>query len=195
MSGIRLANRCGACDLRGAMPLHPIPADPEPTKAELVGIVNELARTLPRERDPYPLARLKWKFDHRQMNPDAFLVPFATEAFPGDPRAYDNYRATKVWKGIRARVLAAANNKCASCPSRATEVHHRDYRRRVMEGYDDTPLVALCRSCHEKVDKLPSGKSRECWNDKELILAQMVQREDARLTKSTGDPRQHPVSS
>lgn len=54
------------------------------------------------------------------------------------------------------------------------QVHHRDYRPRVLRGEDDTPLVALCRHCHDQVDKLSKEKSRQDWNDKEDILAEMV---------------------
>ena len=62
------------------------------------------------------------------------------------------YLFSDLWlEQFRPRVLAAANDKCVACGAKATEVHHRDYRPRVMAGEDLSPLVALCENCHDYI--------------------------------------------
>jgi hypothetical protein len=174
------------------MPLSPIAADPEPTEAEIATIItgDKMLSSLDETTDvddgpPFPsfdprgMARVEWYSITQRRTPDDFLVPFVEWAFPDDNNGYDEYLASPLWKAIRARVLKSAAYKCACCPSRATEVHHRDYRPRVLRGEDDSPLVALCRNCHHEVDKDSNDKARSMWQEKEAILAKMVRREDS----------------
>jgi len=73
-----------------------------------------------------------------------------------------------------------ADNKCACCPNKATQVHHRCYRPRVLSGEDTSLLIALCATCHKTVDFDERGKVREA-HAKERILAEMFDRESKRL--------------
>jgi hypothetical protein len=170
------------------MPLPDLPRNPHPTGAELAIHQSDLplaaSSALQGSHDPRRgLAILRWRVALANKHPDALLVPIATaiRQFPEEIATYDEYVASPLWVSIREKVLAAAGTKCTCCPRPATEVHHRDYRPRVLRGDDLAPLVALCRDCHHMVDKLPNGRSREVWTETEAILAEMVRREDARL--------------
>lgn len=110
------------------------------------------------------------------------------QVFPDAAGSYKEHSAGPRWKAIRARVLKTAQYKCACCPNPATEVHHRDYRPRVLRGEDDSALVALGRDCHRNVDKLPDGSSRKEWHEEEAILAEMARQDDRRLVSSGGNP-------
>lgn len=113
-----------------------------------------------------------------EQHPDKFLV-----AFVRNKDWYENeYLTGTLWKSIRERVLKDASHKCACCPAKATEVHHRDYRPRVLSGDDISPLVALCRKCHRRIDEV---KGKNSWNESERLLAELVAAEEARV--SNGD--------
>lgn len=105
----------------------------------------------------------------KEEDPNAFLVPFATEV-PG----YNDYLDSALWKRIGRRVLKAAEHECACCPAKATQVHHRDYRPRVLSGDDDTMLVALCKACHDEIHTAPDGRRRDTWNETEADLLRRV---------------------
>jgi hypothetical protein len=64
-------------------------------------------------------------------------------------------------------VLAAAGHRCRACPETAQEVHHRDYRPRVLEGNDHDALVALCISCHDRVETV---RKKQSWNAADRLL-------------------------
>jgi|SRR5579859_25572 len=149
--------------------LNTIPPDPEPTDAEIEEILDRnKARWTGEDRYLKIFARLSWKVDLKRRDENAFLVPFATEV-PG----YETYLQSDLWADIRARVIRAAGGNCPCCPRRASEVHHRDYRPRVLSGEDLTPLVAICKPCHKKVH-YDGRKKRESWNETEAVLAEMV---------------------
>ena len=171
------------------MLLNKIPPDPEPTESELEKMVQQRASEIvsgdSREIDRF--VRAVWAGMRREQEPDAFHVAFSTfvQVFPDGALDYQAYLNTSFWNCIRTRVLKAASGKCACCPKPAKQVHHRDYRPRVLRGEDDSPLVALCTQCHDMVDNTDKGKSRESWNKKEAILATMVRRETRRLAPLT----------
>jgi hypothetical protein len=171
------------------MSLNNIPADPEPTDSELAKTVQQQASKILRGDPPdiERFARFVWAGMRREQEPDAVHVAFSifVQVFPDGAPDYQAYLATSLWNRIRMRVLRAASGKCACCPKPATQVHHRDYRPRVLRGEDDSPLVALCSQCHEMVDKTLKGKSRLSWNKKEAILATMFRRGDRRLAPLT----------
>ena len=166
------------------MPLHPLPPDPEPTESDLAEYVKRLSAapintpTGPINAANVPTqilktwARLGWHGTNKRADPDMFRECYSPE------KKYVEYRQSKQWQVIRTKVLAAANHKCAGCPKRATEVHHRDYRPRVLKGEDLTPLVPLCRGCHQKVH---GADNKNDWKTSERILASLVAKEDARF--------------
>ena len=126
------------------------------------------------------MAELRWAGDVRRNDPNAFIVPFVT-----DPAAraalrdlgyesYDSYLRSPKWHSIRERTMATTWYKCECCGRWAEEVHHRDYRPRVLAGEDLGPLVALCRPCHRYVEYDDKGRKREVYQDKERVLAELI---------------------
>ena len=163
------------------MVLKPISPDPKPTEAELqceryrLGLTNSrLDESLIRD-----MARFFWQCGKRQEEPDNFAVPFSTWVFKDDE--YAAYRKSGKWKEIRGRVLKKAHYECAGCYNRATEVHHRDYRPRVLAGEDDTSLVPLCKDCHHIIHN-KNVKQRASWNEEERVLAALVDRKSSART-------------
>lgn len=63
--------------------------------------------------------------------------------------SYAEYLRSGLWRSIRARVLKRAKNHCHICHGAATQVHHRRYYRKVMEGKWLSHLNAVCATCHE----------------------------------------------
>ena len=117
------------------------------------------------------MARLHWRGEKRKEDPDAFLVAFVGWIPNFD---YNAYLSSEQWQGIRRRKMEAAEYKCKCCKRRATQVHHRDYRPRVLAGEDLSPLVALCHQCHNMVEYDDTGRKRDVWQDKERILAELT---------------------
>ncbi|HEX4302720.1 MAG TPA: HNH endonuclease signature motif containing protein [Rhizomicrobium sp.] len=101
--------------------------------------------------------------------PNAFLVPFVP-----DEKAYNRYRKSAEWQKIRARVISTARGRCRCCGKAANEVHHRDYRPRVLAGADDSALVAVCTDCHRKIHFAEDGQRRPFWQENERVLAALV---------------------
>jgi 5-methylcytosine-specific restriction endonuclease McrA len=160
------------------MPLHPIPPDPEPTEAEIDAEIER--KQLGARGDVIRrLARLVWRERRRREQPDDFLVPFATEL-----KDYPKYLRSARWLRIRDEVLAEADHRCAACGGRATQVHHRDYRPRVLKGDDRTPLVAICGPCHDVVHE---GRDPS-WQEQERRLREMVSRCDASASLARPKP-------
>jgi hypothetical protein len=160
------------------MPLSPVPTDPEPTDAEIEeqqsrmefpkGVSDETVRDM---------SRFFWRARKRQEEPNSFRWPFSTDILELN---YPVYLESDLWQSIRSKVLKKAGHECAACYNRATEVHHRDYRPRVLAGEDDSLLVPLCRGCHETIHKR-EGKRRDSWNEEERVLALMVARKENAL--------------
>ena len=127
---IRIVPVMGQLSTVCPMPLASIPNDPSPSESDLAAFSS-----VTRE-----LAEMAWRDKVRTENPDAFLVPFVPNV-----ENYLVYLRSPLWRKIRRRVLNAAHRECAGCGQIATEVHHRDYRPRVLKGKDDGPLARLIR--------------------------------------------------
>jgi|10_taG_2_1085330.scaffolds.fasta_scaffold17498_2 hypothetical protein len=65
---------------------------------------------------------------------------------------YNEYLKSDLWIGIRSKVLKNAGYKCKVCEHKATVVHHKCYFLPVMEGKRISSLIALCSSCHNKIE-------------------------------------------
>lgn len=157
------------------MPLKPLAPDPVPSDGDLaphrpVGpdVTPEIA---------HGLARLIWQHERTRLDPDASLVHFVPSSLD-----YAEYLSSENWKAIRSRVFDSVDHKCAGCSAKATQVHHRDYRPRVLDGQDLDPLVALCRRCHYLIHK-KVGTSERTWQEEEEVLARLVEARDAILAK------------
>jgi len=157
------------------MPLNLLPLDPTPKDSEL------------RLDDGYPLpiarvfAKFHWRDETKKRDRNAFPVHFASDV---SDRDYIAYLESPLWKRIGSQVLKAAGYQCAGCFAKATQVHHRDYRPRILDGDDTSALVALCGACHDKVHNDEMGKKRASWNECERVLAEIVAAHDAVLQNS-----------
>jgi hypothetical protein len=149
------------------VPLANLPFDPEPTEADVEPYLRFAGR-IRDEKARYRTARLKWKIQKTQEDPNAFHVPFV----PSDVD-YKIYLSSTLWRRIRKAVLSHSNWSCAGCAAEATQVHHRDYRPRVLLGLDLTPLVALCADCHTFIHEWEDGKPKS-WNEEDDILIALV---------------------
>lgn len=155
------------------MPLSPI-LDRQPTAADLAPYIARYERWMVDDAVGRPLiiqnmAELSWRADVRRADPNAFLVPYASSV-----TNYGAYLRSPEWQNIRRRKLAAVVYDCECCGHQATQVHHRDYRPRVLSGEDLSPLVALCRQCHYTIEYDDAGRKRDLWRDKERILAMLM---------------------
>ena len=156
------------------MPLPPIDTGPIPTEQDLAPYL-EGGRPISDVRDVVEtFARMDWEAALKERDPDAFLVPFSTSAFPAlGFRSYQSYLASPLWRAIRNDELRKAGGLCAACGHRTRTVHHRDYRPRVLRGEDRAALIALCQRCHDKLHY--DGRRRErSWNEGERILDEMI---------------------
>jgi hypothetical protein len=152
--------------------LAPIPPDPKPTKKEIAAYLRKLDGWS-NEEVRLRMAYLDWLADKSKKEPNLFWCPFA-------PEGYQDYLESKCWRAISDAVKKEAGYKCACCPKKATDVHHRCYRPRVLSGEDTSLLIALCRDCHKKVDFDERGKVRDAAS-KERTLSELYQRETDRL--------------
>ena len=158
-----------APEVEAMMPLASLPPDPEPTPAQLERYMPEW-RGAPKNLQKIG-AQISWTLEWQRQNPNAFLVPFVPPELD-----YPAYRRSPLWASIRAKVLADAEHRCCGCNANATQVHHRDYRPRVLSGDDLTPLVPICVNCHDKIE---AARKEISWQAGERILAKMVARNDA----------------
>jgi hypothetical protein len=162
------------------MPLPTLPPDPKPTEAEIEDAMARIGRPLSyvgrhpagQRNIERELAVMMWKSERQLADPDAFIVKFATGPFPNGLKNYQEYRRSAEWGRIRGEVLAAARYHCAACEGRATQVHHRDYRPRVLRGEDTRPLVPICVQCHDAIHASP------WWEEQEALLIALVSRHE-----------------
>jgi len=84
---------------------------------------------------------------------------------------YQEYLESPLWKRIRERVLRRDRYRCRSCGVKATEVHHERYTPAVMRGHDDSPLLSLCRQCHEATTFTAWGSRRPAGEVREMAFA------------------------
>lgn len=165
------------------MILSPIPPDPEPTESELQAEMEHLS-DVPEELQR-AMASLVWRANRKRSDPDAFTVHFAS-----DVPDYKSYLRSSKWRRIKLEVFKAADHRCAGCSEKANQVHHRDYRPRVLRGDDLSPLVALCKTCHDRVhhhDRVHYNdpKKKRTWGECEKFLADLVGREVVRSTSES----------
>lgn len=64
---------------------------------------------------------------------------------------YKDYLQSPQWQQIRAEVIQRDDGKCKACGRTATQVHHRKYDKRTMNGETLKWLVALCGGCHSRI--------------------------------------------
>ena len=162
--------------------LNPITPDPEPTDAELTAYMKDVPERLP-DRARRSIAEFWWEIAKQDEEPNAFRVwrsPMYDDEGNYNEGWYKKiYLFSDLWlEQIRPRVLAAANDKCVACGAKATEVHHRDYRPRVMAGEDLSPLVALCENCHDYIH-YDANREFRSWSDTERLLVERVERREA----------------
>ena len=177
--------RCSRERIAALRPLAELPPDPRPSPEELAHFRRP--KDLPVFADGF--ARMFWRQAKLEADCNAFLVHFSTmvKDFCGYAD-YESYRQSALWKKIRKQVLASAEHTCIGCGERATEVHHRDYRPRVLSGEDLLPLVALCRHCHHTVHYDAQGKTRNDWHKEEAALALLAHGgPEARTRGTDGD--------
>jgi len=154
--------------------LVPIAPDPEPTEEDIrkhCGHDRAIGKT---ERW---MAEIAWKSALKAKDPNLFLVAFQghIQTFPDGISSYEEYLQSPLWNRIRRKCLTQAEHSCAGCGRRATLVHHRDYRPRVLQGEELSPLVPLCETCHEKIHKTSEGIPRH-WQGCEEELERLVNR-------------------
>jgi hypothetical protein len=151
------------------MSLEPIPADPEPMEEEIAAeLANQEARfqVLPQEMRRR-FAEMSWRLQKEHDDPNAFWQPFA-------PENHAVYLDSPLWRRIRRKVLREANDTCLCCGGKATQVHHRCYRPRVLSGQDTSLLIAVCVECHQKIDRDENCKVRDS-RSKERVLATLYE--------------------
>lgn len=170
------------------MPLPSIPRNPVPTEEELRPYRKKWPTVvLPEGRGVLDPAPFFWRVDEKKKRPDDFQ-----EAFPPHDIDYPAYLESELWKDIRERVLQAANHLCMGCGKKAKEVHHRDYRPRILRGEDLSLLVPLCRKCHKFIHTDANGKHEGTWNYTEDRLAQLVASREEQ--EAAAEPKHRPAS-
>ncbi len=70
---------------------------------------------------------------------------------------YLSYLRGDLWAAIKRRVLKEVGDRCKSCHTEATEVHHRNYSEATLRGHTLDGLVPLCRACHLHVEFYRNG--------------------------------------
>lgn len=157
------------------MPLTPLQPDREPTDAELQPYLVQV-QSCP-ERIRHNFAALLWRTDKMRQDPNLFHVAYSVP-WPGYKHYADlrGYLASREWKAIRRSILQAVNYHCCCCDERATQVHHRDYRPRVLAGEDPTALVALCEDHHDQIEVV---RKKESWQQSEWLLAELVEQHES----------------
>lgn len=73
--------------------------------------------------------------------------------------SYPDYLASGLWAGIRNRLFEVCST-CV-CGNKATQVHHRTYKRRYMEGRGKIHkfLTPVCSACHARIEFDRDGKT------------------------------------
>ena len=93
-------------------------------------------------------------------------------------RSYAKYLTSKAWARLRAKVLRRDEWRCVTCGEQATQVHHRSYDIRTMDGGRLDALVSLCHACHEWVEwdgnrKTRTDEKEERLTDRQAMMAPM----------------------
>lgn len=83
-------------------------------------------------------------------------------------QSYGEYLASPLWRRIRARMFKV--NKMCPCGKVATQIHHRTYKRRYLEGRGKIHkfLVPICGDCHKLIEFEGSEKLSLGWANAKL---------------------------
>jgi len=68
--------------------------------------------------------------------------------------SYEAYLRSPLWKSIRQRVHARAQQKCERCQQPSQQVHHRAYDPATLRGDSIHALMALCERCHRTAESV-----------------------------------------
>ncbi len=82
---------------------------------------------------------------------------------------YEAYLRSELWQSIRRFVMNNSRAICKRCGSKAHSIHHMSYERDVLEGRDTTPLVPVCRSCHNYAEVDHKGR-KVCLRQANFII-------------------------
>lgn len=104
-----------------------------------------------------------------------------------DRRAeYKAYMKSDQWKEIRLVVLSRDHYTCLCCGDPATEVHHRSYSRRVLDGLDNSKLASICARCHTRIHFTDDNERRsrnETEQQYKLAIAARLRRAKLAATR------------
>lgn len=84
---------------------------------------------------------------------------------------YEEYRESKLWCGIRERVLDKYKHQCVCCGAKATQVHHAKYTEDNLSGKRLVNMVAICRGCHERAELRKDGSKASLDEANQHILS------------------------
>ena len=71
---------------------------------------------------------------------------------------YQKYLKSRHWQRTRNMKMARVGHRCEKCGAKATEVHHKTYKR--VGAEKQTDLLAVCRECHRKLHKIKKPKTK-----------------------------------
>jgi hypothetical protein len=74
--------------------------------------------------------------------------------------SYAEYLESKLWAGIRERVLERDKYRCRLCNLKALSVHHTSYDKETLLGLELKWLAAICSSCHRRIEFTAEGRKR-----------------------------------
>jgi len=63
-------------------------------------------------------------------------------------KTYEDYLLSYIWQEKRENMLSTYPH-CYFCKLKATEVHHKTYKRVTCEKSKD--MLTICRGCHQKI--------------------------------------------
>lgn len=89
---------------------------------------------------------------------------------------YRDYLNSDLWSTTRARVLDRDKHRCQACLGKAECVHHRSYKKKVMDGDSRALhwLISLCNACHKHIEFCDNGYKRSCLKEKEATLSRLM---------------------
>jgi 5-methylcytosine-specific restriction endonuclease McrA len=67
-------------------------------------------------------------------------------------KSYWEYLQSDLWKKVRAMAFEKNGRVCCCCKGPATQIHHRRYTRKVLEGKNLGMLSPICRPCHQAIE-------------------------------------------
>lgn len=64
----------------------------------------------------------------------------------------DLYLKSELWKQIRIAVFQRDGQLCQICKKHASQVHHKSYSHKTLQGKNLENLISICRTCHENIE-------------------------------------------